>query len=229
MKLLVLRALGLAMLCFQMAGVSAERTDEHRGAQVYLERCALCHGSKGLGDGPMALLVHDYPDTRLKAGDNNSHSVRRIVENGTDPASSGAFSPPWRDELAESDIEAVTKFIGILRNDFDHASKLLASVEIAPDRFDGRKIYRARCETCHGQSGKGDGRMSRIIRNPPPADLTRSTLSHDETIAMVSAGGKAQGRSESMPPWGQELLYAELVSVVNYLVSMRTTQAELSD
>ena len=229
MKFIAQQVLLLAVLCLQMSGASAESADVSRGAQVYLERCALCHGSKGLGEGPMALLIHDYPDTRLKLSDNNGHVVKSIIENGSDPDTTSALSPPWKDELSESDIESVTEFIDVLRYDFDHATKLLASVEIAPGKFDGRKIYRSRCETCHGASGKGDGRMSRIIRNPSPADLTRSTLSHDETIAIVSSGGKAQGRSERMPPWGQELLYAELVSVVNYLASIRTTQAELTD
>ncbi len=229
MRFTMPRALALAVLCLQVARVSAESTDEHRGAQVYLERCALCHGSKGLGEGPMALLVHDYPNTRLKSSDNSGHAVRRIIENGSDPKTTRALSPPWKDELSDADIEAVTEFIDVLRYDFNYATQLLASVEISPGKFDGKKIYRARCETCHGASGKGDGRMSRIIRNPSPADLTRSTLSHDQTIAIVSSGGRAQGRSERMPPWGQELLYAELVSVVNYLESIRTAQAELSD
>jgi len=228
-KYAMLRALFMTVLCFQMTSVSAESSDEYRGAQVYLERCALCHGSKGLGEGPMALLIHDYPDTRLKNSQNSVDSVRRIVEHGSDPETTSALSPPWRDELSVTDIKAVTEFIGVLRNDFNYASKLLSSAEIAPGRFDGRKIFRARCETCHGVSGKGDGRMSRIIRDPSPADLTRSTLSRDDTIAIVSAGGKALGRSDKMPPWGQELLYAELVSVVNYLESIRETQAELSD
>jgi len=225
-----LRALIFAVLCAQVVYVGADSTDvNQRGAQVYLERCALCHGSKGLGEGPMALLIHDYPDTRLNKGNSSGHVVRGIVENGSDPENGTALSPPWRDELPASDIEAVTKFIDVLRNDFDYATKLLSSAVVAPGRFDGRKIFRARCETCHGRTGKGDGRMSRIIRNPPPADLTRSTLSRDETIAMVSSGGKSQGRSEQMPPWGQELFYAELLSVVEYLESIRTTQAELSD
>lgn len=230
MILNAMRALILGVFFLQATSVVADATDTHsRGAQVYLERCALCHGSKGLGEGPMALLIHDYPDTRLKTGGNAVHSVRRIIEEGSNSESGKGFSPPWRDELAAADIDAVTQFIDILRRDFDYATKLLTSVEISPGRFDGRKIYRARCETCHGSSGQGDGRMSRIIRNPSPADLTRSTLSHDETIAIVSAGGKAVGRSGRMPPWGQELLYSELVSVVNYLLTMRAAQAELAD
>ena len=230
MNLYLPRLLILVICSLQLTSVSAESADMSlRGAQVYLERCALCHGSKGLGEGPMALLIHDYPDTRLKASDNTEHSVRRIVENGSSLTNGNPLSPPWKDELAASDIDAVITFVDLLRYDFDYATQLLASVEIAPDRFDGRKIYRARCETCHGRSGQGDGRMSRIINNPPPANLTRSTLSHDQTISIVSAGGKAVGRSGRMPPWGQELLYSELVSVVDYLFSLRMTQAELSD
>ena len=229
MKVLRVLLPGILFLFLQMVSVGAESADANRGALVYLERCALCHGSKGLGEGPMALLVHDYPDTSLKSSTGSNHSVRRIIEYGSDPDTGSALSPPWRDELPASDIEAVTAFIELLTSDFDYATKLLSWVNVEPDRFDGRKIFRARCKTCHGSSGRGDGRMSRIIRNPSPADLTRSTLTHDEMLAIVSAGGGAVGRSDRMPPWGQELLYPELVSVVNYLFSIRTTQAELSD
>jgi len=225
-----LRVLLLVACSLQIASVSAESNDaSFRGAQVYLERCALCHGSKGLGEGPMALLIRNYPDTRLKESINSEHSVRRIVENGSSHTAGSTLSPPWKDELSASDIAAVTKFVDLLRDDFDHATQLLTSVKIAPDRFDGRKIYRARCETCHGRAGMGDGRLSHILRDPLPANLTRSTLSHDQTISIVSAGGKAVGRSGSMPPWGQELLYSELVSVVNYVLSLRASQAEWSD
>jgi len=69
--------------------------------------------------------------------------------------------------------------------------------------------------------------MSRVIRNPPPTDLTQTTLSHQETIAIISAGGKAVGRSERMPPWGQELVNAELLSVANYLATLRVGEDDL--
>jgi len=224
----VLQLLTLMALCLQLVSVSAEDTDEvHRGARIYLERCSLCHGSKGLGEGPMALLIRGYPDTRLKTVEEADRSVRSIVEFGASSESVSSLSPPWRDELAVAEIEAVSTFVEVLRNDFGRATEVLASVNVPPERIDGRKIYRARCEGCHGATGKGDGRMSRVIRNPPPTDLTQTTLSHQETIAIISAGGKAVGRSERMPPWGQELVNAELLSVANYLATLRVGEDDL--
>ena len=226
MKRRILQLLTLATLCLQFLNVSAEDTDVNRGARVYMERCALCHGSKGLGEGPMALLIRDYPDTRLKKVDSFNQSVRRTVELGAYQESGSYLSPPWRDELAAEDIEAVTSFVEVLRSDFARATEVLASVYIDPERIDGRKIYRARCEGCHGATGEGDGRMSRVISNPPPADLTQSLLTKAQMIAIISAGGEALGRSKRMPPWGQELVSAELLSVVNYLTTLRMVEPE---
>jgi len=225
-KIGALRLLILAILCFQFGSAGADDSEVHQGARIYLERCALCHGSKGLGEGPMALLVRGYPDTRLKTVEEPERSVRHIVEYGASSESGSPLSPPWRDELESSEIAAVTSFVKVLRTDFEHALEVLASVDLPPERIDGRKIYRARCEGCHGATGKGDGRMSRVIRNPPPTDLTRSTLSQQDTIAIISAGGDALGRSARMPPWGQELAHSEVLSVVNYLGTLRTVDTE---
>ena len=145
MRRRILQLLMLVVLCLQLVNVSAEDTKVDRGARVYLERCALCHGSKRLGEGPMVLLIRDYPHTRLKKVDGFEQSVRRTVELGASQASSSSLSPPWRDELAAEDIEAVTSFVEVLRNDFTRASEVLASVYIPAERIDGRKIYRARC------------------------------------------------------------------------------------
>ena len=220
------RVAALVLLCLQFTNASANDPELQQGARVYLERCALCHGSKGLGEGPMALLVQDYPDTRLKSNKQPNHVMRQIVEFGNGQDSNNELSPPWRDELAVAEINAVTAFVAVLQSDFESATRLLASVYIPPEKIDGRKIYRARCESCHGEAGQGDGRMSRVIQNPSPADLTRSTLSKQDTIAIISAGGEAMGRSTRMPPWGQELANSELLSIVNYLTSMRTTGVE---
>lgn len=226
MRLTFLRLTALALLCLHYINASAQESEIHLGARIYLERCALCHGSKGLGEGPMALLVHGYPDTRLKKADVPYQSTRRIVEFGSPPELEHSLSPPWRDELPAQEIAAVTRFVEELRIDFGHATEVLASIDIPPESIDGRKIYRARCESCHGVAGNGDGRMSRVIRNPPPSDLTRSTLSYEETIAIVSAGGQALGKSPRMPPWGQELIGAELLSVANYIVTLRINSTD---
>jgi len=218
---LVTRLLTLTTLCLLLSVVNAEDSVVQKGARIYLERCSLCHGSKALGEGPMAILVNDYPDPRLNKVQASRQSLRHIVEHGSRPDTSSPYSPPWQDELDESQIKSITAFIELLRDDFETGTALIASVDLPPDLIDGRKIFRARCEGCHGVTGEGNGRLSRVITDPPPSNLTLSKLSYADTIAMISAGGEALGRSPRMPPWGQELLAAELVSIVDYLKTLR--------
>jgi len=176
----------------------------------------------------IALVLLSLQFENVNADDTvvHHHILRQIVEFGTAQDTHNTLSPPWRNELATSEIDAVTAFVAVLQSDFKRASQLLASVNIPPERIDGRKIYRARCESCHGVTGEGNGRMSRVIRNPPPANLTRSVLSAEEMMTIISAGGEAVGRSNRMPPWGQELAHSELLSIINYLASMRTADNE---
>ena len=68
---------------------------------------------------------------------------------------------------------------------------LEASQAGAPDR--GREVYEQRCSLCHGESGRGDGRMAKDIVEPPPFDLTRSTSSDEYMAWIVRRGGEAMG------------------------------------
>ncbi|MFK7816907.1 MAG: cytochrome c [Gammaproteobacteria bacterium] len=85
----------------------------------------------------------------------------------------------------------------------------------------GEKVYKARCALCHGESGQGDGRMSKVIKNPPPFDLTESVMPVEYLQLIVSNGGEPVGRSPQMPPWNDELTDTELESVVLYIHGLR--------
>jgi mono/diheme cytochrome c family protein len=89
--------LGLAVVCFVLAGVSAAaqttaRTtdpsarliDSVKGADLFRAHCAACHGSEGKGDGPAGLaLKKKVPDLTLLAKNNKgqfpSAYVRRTI------------------------------------------------------------------------------------------------------------------------------------------------------
>ncbi len=65
-----------------------------------------------------------------------------------------------------------------------------------------RDIWIARCATCHGTAGRGDGPDSRLIRPRPVsfADAAWHTRTPDDQIARIIVdGGVAVGRSPSMP------------------------------
>ena len=79
---------------------------------------------------------------------------------------------------------------------------------------------------CHGRYGEGNGRLAKIIRNPPPYDLTKSTAEQTYLIEIITKGGAAVNRSKHMPPWGEELTSVEIDSVVNYIMTIRNLNEE---
>ena len=133
------------------------------------------------------------------------------------------LSPPWGDELSCVELNSVTKFVTHLRDDPENALKMLKS--IAPDEEGskelGRVVFETRCALCHGESGQGDGKMAKIIKDPPPFNLTQSVVPDNYLRLIITGGGAPIGRSPQMPPWQDELTATELDSVITYVKTLR--------
>lgn len=71
------------------------------------------------------------------------------------------------------------------------------------DKAEARKIYKERCVTCHGDTGKGDGAGAASL-NPKPrsfADAAWQKKTDDARLRKVIVeGGPAVGLSPLMPP-----------------------------
>lgn len=194
------------------------------GANVFQARCALCHGTDGLGEGILPLQLKSYPNTNLRSTKPKSYKqVAKIIRYGGGLAEISAEMPPWGDELTASQLESVTSFVMLLSNKRDKALKLLrAEAEaMTPSIRMGRGIYQGRCSLCHGKGGEGDGKMARIIKNPPPFNLTLSRMPDAYLKDIIKKGGAAMGRSSRMPPWGTDLSDKEVASVILYIKKLR--------
>jgi mono/diheme cytochrome c family protein len=89
--------------------------------------------------------------------------------------------------------------------------------------FRGGLVYANYCVTCHGINADGNGRAARL-HNPRPANL-RASDKNDAYIALiVRRGGEALGRSQSMPPWGEELTDEQIKDVVAFVRSVNAQQ-----
>lgn len=84
----------------------------------------------------------------------------------------------------------------------------------------GAGVFKARCTTCHGSAGKGDGPAARTLP-VNPANLTKSRAPNDYLKLLITEGGDAMGRSASMPPWGEVLTPLEIDSLVLHINTLR--------
>jgi cbb3-type cytochrome c oxidase subunit III len=208
-----------------LGGTDQTVPSPQQGALVFQQRCILCHGNKGMGDGALPVLLKGYPSTNLfdsKYG-STEKDIREVVISGGKGDKKSPYSPPWGDELTWVEIESVVQFLMLLRNSNEQATRLLKlkSNLTAPSKKIGQMVFRTRCVLCHGIYGEGNGKMARIINSPPPFNLTKSTASDVYLEMIISRGGEAVGRSLNMPPWNDELTKTELQSVISYIKTLR--------
>ena len=82
----------------------------------------------------------------------------------------------------------------------------------------GEEAYGARCASCHGDTGKGDGKATRFIK-PPPADIStteaRDRMTDGEMFYKITEGKKP------MPGMARTLSDEERWQVVHFLRTLQ--------
>lgn len=196
------------------------------GAKVFAERCSLCHGSDGLGEGILPMSIKDYPNTNIMRERKTGYALKEIIQYGGSLENISEEMPPWGDELTVTQMDSVADFITLMRSDLEKALPYLqtASKNLKPSKRIGRGVFMGRCALCHGKEGLGDGKMARIIKNPPPFNLTLSAQPDDYLNQIIIKGGAEMKRSARMPPFGGDLSQAEIDSVILYLKELRVNQ-----
>jgi len=81
----------------------------------------------------------------------------------------------------------------------------------------GRYIYMARCTTCHGQEGKGDGATAGFLSGPPVGNISDGKWKHggkpEDVMRVISKGVEGT----RMTGLGQFLEPSELRAVTAYV------------
>lgn len=173
-----------------------------RGARIYAKNCVPCHGDRLDGDGHFADAFTPAPIDLTSGGNlpqlSESFVFWRIAKGGPGLPSEGtpwnSAMPVWEDVLTEREIWSVILFL-YERTGFTPRAEgghgeggdaeatagrrgdgsplpLVASVAAqGPDR--GERLYRRRCQECHGAEGEGDGPAAdRML--PLPRDLSEA-------------------------------------------------------
>jgi cytochrome c553 len=84
-------------------------------------------------------------------------------------------------------------------------------------------LFRVRCASCHGATGRGDG-LAATAMNPRPRNLAdgiwQRSLSDEEIAGVIREGGLSRKLSSSMPPH-PDLTSAQLSELVRYIRALR--------
>lgn len=83
----------------------------------------------------------------------------------------------------------------------------------------GKLVYEKNCANCHGDAGKGDGKMGEEL-NPKPPDLTDAQWKHGSTdgeLFKVIHDGSAK---TGMKAYGRKLTEHQIWDVINYIRSI---------
>ncbi len=217
-----------------LASLSLSANDDDRliaGAGIFADRCVLCHGNRGMGDGILTLLIEGYPSANLlnqRYGNGHDDIVENIRFGGMQGKMS-LYSPPWENELSLQEIRSVALFVGHLYEQPEAAAGLLDDTagKGVNDIARGKFLFLTRCAVCHGDTGRGDGKLAgRVIKNPAPFDLTLSVRPQEYIVEIIRRGGAEMSRSGNMPPWEEEFTRQDIGAIAAYLMTLRSRESQ---
>ena len=202
------------------------------GSTVYRERCAVCHGADGRGDGPAAGVLsprpRDFTTGRFKFRSTPTGSLPTLddVVATTARGLRGTSMPGFAAVLAAEEIEAVAQHVLTLA---PATVSRAAALTVPPAaRGDGAALFaRAGCAECHGVDGRGtawrtagtapwDGRAATRLDEP----WTFRAGSDEDAIALRILTGLD---GTAMPAYADVLSAAEARALARHVRTFART------
>ncbi len=174
-----------------------------RGEALFAERCAVCHGKGGAGDGDVAGALSPAPAdlTRARFAPERLAQVLRDGVPGTAMPAQPALSPADRDALV-----AYVRTLG---------PREAPPLAPAGARARGAELFAIRCAACHGAQADGRGpSASRLGR--PPTDFTRKQPTPARVADVLTRGVPGT----AMTPMRRLLTDADVDALAAYITSM---------
>lgn len=183
--------------------------DAINGKTIYLEKCAVCHGETGAGDGPRAAQLSNSVPALASvevARQANPANWFSIVTRGN----LERFMPPFP-SLSDSQR-------------WDVVAYALSLSTSAKSIQEGESLYKQYCTDCHGASAKGAGPKSANL-SKPPTNLTDLAFSASKS-AYDLYSSIVMGVQPAMPSFGEKLNEEQRWAVVDFLRSLSFTVSQ---
>lgn len=200
------RVLSLAAM---LAVVSATAAPD--GQALYRTHCAACHQFDG--DGGIGL-----PLARDKLADVSDDYLRKSIRLGRP----GRVMPAYQ-RLSDAQVDAIVRF---LRERSGTAGLVFGDETVAGDVVNGRRVYEAHCQKCHGEDGEGEGEGTGVTLSRDrrflvmPASISNSGFLASAPDALIHHSVLVGRKSSGMPAFGRgKLTRDEINDVVAYVRS----------
>lgn len=186
------------------------------GRKLYLTYCSTCHGRDGKGHGEAAEFLERNPSDHTedkRMSKKTDEELYNIISQGGEAAHKAKTMPPWTTTLSTQQIWDIVAFIRILHRQYNYTGVASKAAE----------NFTRYCSVCHGQNGKGNGTIAAAF-TPRPKNLAdpeyAGNRSRMDIYFAIMGGGKAVGKSQYMPPWGEVLSQQEMWDLVSYVQSI---------
>jgi mono/diheme cytochrome c family protein len=175
-----------------------------RGADVFKQNCAGCHGSAGKGDGWIAPALLRKPKD-LSATRFSLQALSDALWNGKP----GTTMPSWR-ALPQTNLTSLAAYVQSLYQpaniDRQASSELLKQ---------GDRIFQQNCAACHGAHGEGNGPASATL-SPAPANFKLKQPNPDYLLQVLTEGIPRT----AMPSWSQQIPDSDRKALASFVRSL---------
>ena len=173
------------------------------GAAIFADKCAPCHGDKGLGDGKMASQLQKAPSAIGKPELGRAAAPANWYTTVTQ-GNINSFMPPFNGSLSDQQRWDVVAY----------AISLGGNTPAETEK--GKAIFESNCSKCHGPTGNA----------VPSADFTDQTmmakLNQTDIANFINKGvGKMTGFGGLIPD-------ADIFAVASYVRSFSETSVDLA-
>jgi DMSO reductase family type II enzyme heme b subunit len=230
------------------ASAKGAALDEDAVTDLYMRRCAHCHGEEGDGEGPAAefmyplprdfsLGVFKYKTTHADDEFPSDDDLRQTIMEGLP----GTSMPGWKTLLSPSEVDALIlkiKQFGEWEEEEIEVRPIEKGTVVASSEDSiarGEQLFIKACVQCHGDKGRGNITSGKKLKDDWenriwPRNLThpetwRSSKSAEDIFNRISAGI----RGTPMPEHTTTMKEQDRWDIANYAMTLRNNAVALAE